>query len=49
MYPAKDEDAPVIIWLNGGPGASSMVANFLFSGPLRIDRTDSVYNMYTVD
>jgi carboxypeptidase C (cathepsin A) len=38
MYPTtnEDSDAPAIFWLNGGPGASSMLANFLFSGPLRI-------------
>lgn len=36
MYPATDADAPVSIWLNGGPGASSTFANFLFSSPLRI-------------
>ena len=39
MYPAEDEDAPVIIWLNGGPGASSTFANFLFNSPLRISET----------
>ena len=36
MYPATNKDAPVAIWLNGGPGASSTFANFLFSGPMRI-------------
>ena len=39
MYPAEDEDAPVVVWLNGGPGASSTFANFLFSSPLRILQT----------
>ena len=38
MYPAIDENAPVAVWLNGGPGASSTFANFLFSGPLRISQ-----------
>ena len=52
MYPtaSTDENAPAIIWLNGGPGASSMLANFLFSGPLRIDqdKDTGAYDMYTV-
>ena len=36
MYPATNKDAPVAVWLNGGPGASSTFANFLFNGPMRI-------------
>ena len=45
MYPATDADAPVSIWLNGGPGASSSFANFLFSSPLRIAQgVDSLGN-----
>ena len=45
MYPAVDADAPVAIWLNGGPGASSTFANFLFSSPLRIHQgTDAEGN-----
>jgi len=47
MYPATDKDAPVSIWLNGGPGASSTFANFLFSSPLRIAQgVDSSDNPY---
>ena len=48
MYPTEtDADAPVIIWINGGPGASSTFANFLFSSPLRISESaDSVFTMY---
>ena len=39
MYPAEDfENAPIAIWLNGGPGQSSTLANFLLNGPLRIER-----------
>ena len=48
MYPAVDADAPVVIWLNGGPGASSTFANFLFSSPLRIaESATGTYEMYT--
>lgn len=36
MYPAINPDAQVAVWLNGGPGASSTLANFVFHGPLRI-------------
>lgn len=36
IYPANLKDAPVSVWLNGGPGASSTFANFLFNSPLRI-------------
>ena len=34
-----NEAGPVLIWLQGGPGASSAEGNFIFSGPLRISRT----------
>jgi carboxypeptidase C (cathepsin A) len=34
MYPNEDPNAPVTVWMNGGPGASSIFANFLLNGPL---------------
>jgi carboxypeptidase C (cathepsin A) len=41
MYKTADYDnAPIAIWLNGGPGASSAFGNFLLNGPLKI--TESV-------
>ena len=49
IYPAEDKDAPVTIWLNGGPGASSTFANFLFNSPLRIAEgaDGTTYEVYT--
>jgi carboxypeptidase D len=40
MYKTENYDtAPVAIWLNGGPGASSAFGNFLLNGPLKITET----------
>ena len=44
MYPVFEDpenDAPVAVFLNGGPGASSAFANFLESGPQRILATET--------
>ena len=51
MFPttSTEADAPAIIWLSGGPGASSILTNFLFSGPLRIgEDANGDFDMYTV-
>lgn len=45
----KNIDAPLVLWINGGPGSSSMFGLFLENGPLRINKTgksDSDYKIY---
>ncbi|RDA85724.1 hypothetical protein CP532_5939 [Ophiocordyceps camponoti-leonardi (nom. inval.)] len=40
FFPAqeKPEESPIVVWLNGGPGASSMAGVFAENGPCRIDK-----------
>jgi len=33
------DSTPLVLWLNGGPGASSMFGLFLENGPLRVSKT----------
>ena len=33
------DDLPLVLWINGGPGSSSMFGLFLENGPLRISKT----------
>ena len=40
---------PLAIWLNGGPGASSIFGNFLENGPLQISQNGTGQNAsYTI-
>ena len=41
----SDQSKPLVIWMNGGPGSSSMFAVFLEGGPLRVTKTDSTFNI----
>jgi carboxypeptidase C (cathepsin A) len=48
LYPSEKPDAPIAIFLNGGPGASSTFANFLMNGPMRIEQTGPGVDDYLV-
>ena len=46
----KKDDAPVVIWLTGGPGCSSELAMFYENGPFKIDKNMSLaWNEYGWD
>jgi carboxypeptidase C (cathepsin A) len=44
---ASGSDAPLTIWMNGGPGSTSSYGNFLFNGPLRFNHNEQ--DEFTVD
>jgi carboxypeptidase C (cathepsin A) len=36
------DNAPLILWLEGGPGTSSLCGNFIEFGPYEVDKTGKV-------
>jgi carboxypeptidase C (cathepsin A) len=41
----SDPEAPLIIWINGGPGASSMFGLFYENGPLRVEQNGDEFKL----
>lgn len=40
-YSVDDNDKPLVLWLNGGPGTSSQMGNLMENGPLRLVRDET--------
>jgi len=45
FFPAQTnpENAPVLLWLQGGPGGSSLFGLFVETGPIGVDKNNNVY------
>ena len=52
VFRHHNDTAPLVIWLNGGPGATSMFGFFLENGPLRVKRIgpgNDDFELYAAD
>lgn len=43
------DTAPIVLWMNGGPGSTSMFGLFLENGPLRVLQTGPTMDDFNVD
>ena len=41
LFKHHDSTKPLVVWLNGGPGASSMEGLFFENGPLRVTKAEN--------
>lgn len=44
----KNDKAPLVLWINGGPGSSSMFGLWLENGPLRVQKTGTTMDDFLV-